>query len=226
MAEPRIFISSTYKDLKDVREAVAEYVQEFGYIPVTFERDDISYEPNKLLEDSCYEEIKSCSLMILFLKNNFGSFSKTFIRKSKNIDSVTKNEYYSAKEAGIPIFVFINQSSLDEYNAYVNQGKPTDFKFKILENVHLANFIEDIYHDSAFRFIHTYNNILDIKVKLKKQWAGLFNKYLLNAQKYTLRKNDQVYVNSFKLFYFRRFAGILLDRIPSGSIFLIGLSTP
>jgi HAD superfamily phosphoserine phosphatase-like hydrolase len=213
MAEPRIFISSTYRDLKDTREAVAEYVKEFGYAPVIFERDDISYEPNKLLEDSCYEEIKSCSLMILLIKNNYGSFSKTFQRRQNNIDSVTKNEYYAARDMGIPIFIFIEQTSIDEYNAYMNQGKPKDFTFRVLENSHLADFIKDIYQDKSFRFIHTYQNIADIKLKLKKQWAGLFNKYLLNAQKYSLRKNDKVYVNSFKLFYFRRFSGLSQEKL-------------
>jgi HAD superfamily phosphoserine phosphatase-like hydrolase len=205
MATPRMFISSTYSDLIETRIEIAKFISSFDYVPVTFEKNDIPFEMDKPIEDSCYDEIENCSLFILIIKNNFGASSKYF--KDENVSSVTQTEYNEAKRNGIPIFVFIHKSSIDEYNSFKKQGMPHDFKFNYLENVNLAKFIQEIFNDKSFRFINTYNEVEDIKITLKKQWAGLFNKYLQNSQKYSLRKNEPVFVNSFKLFYFRRHKG-------------------
>lgn len=56
--------------------------------------------------------------------------------------------------------------------------------------------------------IYRYNEVDDITIILRKQWAGLFFKYFESAKKFELRKSELVYVNSFKLFYFRRNKGV------------------
>lgn len=203
MSSPRIFISSTYNDLVDTRNEISEFVKNYAFDPVTFERNDVPFEPNHLIEDSCYEEIKTCSMLVLMIKRNFGSKTK---RSHVGVShSVTQNEYDFAREAGIPIFVFIHQNSLDEYNSFITQGKPRSFRFAVLENIDLAYFIESIHNDRSHRYIFPYSNVQDIKSTLKKQWAGLFNKYLTNIKKYS---NEKIYINPFKLFYFRRSRGI------------------
>lgn len=41
--KPRIFISSTFYDLKYIREDLANFVRSYGYEPVLFEDGDIGY---------------------------------------------------------------------------------------------------------------------------------------------------------------------------------------
>ena len=204
MAKPRIFISSTYKDLKEIRKELVDFINNIGYEPVTFERNEVAYIPNLLLEDSCYQEIKTCSMLLSIIKSEFGSITN---KKDKSIKSITRNEYIAARDTGLPIFVFIHQSSFDEYYSFVKQGRPPNFNFIYLENKNLADFIDEMHCDKAFRFINNFNEISDIKTTLTKQWAGLFNNYLSNAIKYSERKNKTIPINSFKLFYFRRSKG-------------------
>lgn len=200
-----MFISSTYNDLKEIRSEVANFVVSYDYIPVIFEKDDVTFQLNSSIEESCYEEISECSLFILIIKEKFGAISKTH---GKKVNSVTQTEYNVARSLGIPIFVFIYRSSLDEFRSWEKSGMDKQFKFYNLENIHLAYFIKEIFEDKTFRYIHDFISVDDIKLKLRKQWAGLFQKYLTAAQKFKIRENDSIYVNPFKLFYFRRHLGI------------------
>ena len=41
MAKPRVFVSSTYYDLKHIRDRPEAFIESFGYEPVLFESGDI-----------------------------------------------------------------------------------------------------------------------------------------------------------------------------------------
>ncbi|WP_208062181.1 DUF4062 domain-containing protein, partial [[Clostridium] scindens] len=49
MAKPRVFLSSTYYDLKHVRERIERFLVNFGMEPVLFENDNVTFEFNKPL---------------------------------------------------------------------------------------------------------------------------------------------------------------------------------
>ena len=49
MAKPRVFLSSTYYDLKHVRERIERFLANFGMEPVLFESDNVTFEFNKPL---------------------------------------------------------------------------------------------------------------------------------------------------------------------------------
>ena len=50
MARPRVFISSTYYDLKYIRGGLEAFVRQTGYDPVLFEKGDIPFHHDTLLE--------------------------------------------------------------------------------------------------------------------------------------------------------------------------------
>ena len=50
MAKPRVFLSSTYYDLKHVRERIERFLVNFGMEPVLFENDNVTFEFNKPLD--------------------------------------------------------------------------------------------------------------------------------------------------------------------------------
>ena len=59
MANPRVFVSSTYYDLKHVRSSLDIFIETLGYESVLSEKGDIAYSPNMPLDESCYREVTS-----------------------------------------------------------------------------------------------------------------------------------------------------------------------
>lgn len=71
--KPRIFISSTFYDLKYIREDLANFVRSYGYEAVLFEDGDIGYTPGKTLDSSCYESMRNSDMVILIIGGEYGS---------------------------------------------------------------------------------------------------------------------------------------------------------
>ena len=58
MSIPRVFISSTYYDLKQVRNVIGDFIKNIGYEPVRHEHSDVAYTQNTPLEKDCYSELR------------------------------------------------------------------------------------------------------------------------------------------------------------------------
>ncbi|WP_413716016.1 DUF4062 domain-containing protein [Sphingobium sp. B8D3B] len=75
MARPRVFVSSTYFDLKSVRADLEHFIRERGFDPVLHERGSIPYGNAEALERYCYKEIETCDILISIIGGRFGSQS-------------------------------------------------------------------------------------------------------------------------------------------------------
>ena len=75
MAKPRVFISSTYFDLKSVRADLEHFVREQGFDPVLHERGSIPYGSTEALEKYCYRESENCDILVSIVGGRFGSKS-------------------------------------------------------------------------------------------------------------------------------------------------------
>ena len=62
MAAPRVFISSTYYDLKHVRNDIGDFIRSLGYTPVMHDRGGVAYTQTDTIENSCYSELTTCNL--------------------------------------------------------------------------------------------------------------------------------------------------------------------
>ena len=59
MAHPKVFISSTYIDLKDIREHLGSFIErDFGIKPILFEKDNVTFVPDMPIDESCYKEVQ------------------------------------------------------------------------------------------------------------------------------------------------------------------------
>lgn len=47
MAIPKVFISSTYYDLKQERDNIARFIKDLGYEPIMHERAGVTYTQNE-----------------------------------------------------------------------------------------------------------------------------------------------------------------------------------
>ncbi len=73
MASPRVFVSSTYYDLKHLRSALDAFIAGLGYEGVLSEKGDIAYAPDAPLDDSCYRAAEQADIFVLIIGGRYGS---------------------------------------------------------------------------------------------------------------------------------------------------------
>lgn len=180
--QPSIFISSTFYDLKYVREELGNFIQEKGYNPVMNERGDIGYSSSAPLDESCYESMSNCHMAIIIIGGEYGSAATGETNdKFNEFISITRKEFKSALDAKKEIFVFIVQDVLSEYSFYKDnknlvEENRTPINFKATKNVNVFRFIEQIYDLNIPTF--GFTEIGQIKSIMEKQWADMLRKYL------------------------------------------------
>lgn len=181
--KPRIFISSTFYDLKYIREDLANFVRSYGYEPVLFEDGDIGYTPGKALDSSCYESMKNSDMVILIIGGEYGSAASGEKKDEfKEYMSVTRNEFRTAVEMGIPVFTMIDKKVMAEYGVYdANyekiENENSEMAFPATKNINVFRFIKEIKGIVTLP-IQEFERSADIKGFMSKQWADMFKNYL------------------------------------------------
>ncbi len=185
MAKPRIFVSSTYYDLKHVRRELERFIELMGYEAVLFERGSIPYEHDVALDESCYQEIPKCNMLVLLLGGRYGSPSSrnqdaqtSTDDDIKKLNSITRQEYEEAIKENIPVYTFVQSDVLTEYRTFKKNEKNSKTKYAYVDNVLIFDLIDNIYTKKMNNFLTGFNSVDDIIEFLKQQWAGLFHKYL------------------------------------------------
>ena len=185
MAVPKVFVSSTCYDLKEIRDNLHEFIDSIGYIPVFSDKNDVFYHPDLHTHEACIKEIESCQLFILIIGGRFGG---TYIYDEKK--SIVNAEYDAAKKLNIPIFTFVQKDVYSNQLTYLK-----NIKSEISEQIIYPAVADQKYSKNIFEFIvsvrreNENNGIFefefarDIKNTLRKQFAGLFYDFLWNRKK-------------------------------------------
>lgn len=182
--KPRIFISSTFYDLKFIREDISSFVKAHDFEPIMFEDGDIGYTPGKELDKSCYETMKNADMVLLIIGGEYGSAATgENIDNFKEYISVTRNEFRAAVDAGIPMFVFVDSNVYTEYGIYeINcdaiENKKIEIEFKATKSVNVFRFIKEI-RSLCDKPIQEFRRSTEIKSFLGKQWSDMFKNYLI-----------------------------------------------
>jgi len=171
MSKPRVFISSTYYDLKQTREDIAVFLSSLGYEPVRNEEGNIPYGSEESLSKYCYREIQNVDILISIIGGRFGSSAQD------SQWSISNEELKTALKNKKQVYIFIDKSVDAEYGTYlVNKGK--DITFKYVDNIKIYQFIEEIRSLSNNNNIKAFDSSADILHYLKEQLAGLFQSFL------------------------------------------------
>lgn len=214
MASPRLFVSSTCYDLQEIRFQLRQFILDFGYEPVMSEFDDIFYNYENHVQDSCLEEISKCQLFLLVVGNNYGSIYHQEKDSDKIPDSVTLTEFKKALEINIFKHIFINKFvdyDWKNYKRALDKVMLKYFQENNVENSKIQNVksklkkeFDETYpfpYDSyryVFYFLdiinelkdgnayNTFESFADVKESLKKQWAGFMYESLTR----NIKKDD------------------------------------
>lgn len=181
MAKPRIFISSTFYDLRQIRSELDKFIMNLGYEPIRNEEGDIPYGKEEELQKYCYREIENVDILISIIGNRYGSPAVTDDKEKEY--SVTQREIKTAYERNKQVYIFIDKNVLTEYETYLLNKKSKDITYKYVDNKNIYKFIEEVKSWSHNNNIKDFETADDITKYLKEQFAGLFKQYMDDRSK-------------------------------------------
>ncbi len=202
--KPRIFVSSTFYDLKYIREDLANFIKAHDFEPILFEDGDIGYNPFMPLDDSCYKAMESADMALLIIGGNYGSAATgEVVDEFNEFMSITRKEFQKGVERGIPFYVFIDQNVYAEYGIYELNAKEIDagtcsLKFKTTKNINVFRFIREIQLIKQIA-ITEFDKVAVIKDFLSKQWSDMFKKYLSTIKEQKEIEQLQDSINSMNV---------------------------
>lgn len=183
MAVPRVFISSTYYDLKEVRNNIGSFVRNMGYEPVMHERSGVAYIQDKPLEEDCYHELASCDIVVCIIGSKFGSQS------SNNDMSITMNEVQNAVKHKKKVYIFIARDMFIENRTYEQNKGNGNFKSAYTDDLRVHEFILNLRTEVKVHVVSQFDTTDEIVATLKAQFAGLFQNLLARETSVTEAKS-------------------------------------
>lgn len=172
MARPRIFISSTYFDLKSIREELDRFVSTLGYEPVRHESGHISYGKDEAPESYAYREVEFSDILVSIIGSKFGSDA------SGTEYSISQQELKRAYSLGKQVYIFIDEAVHAEYKFYQSNKQLKEVKYLAVTDTRIYSFIEELYALPHGNPIFSFRTGADLIKILREQWAGLFQRLL------------------------------------------------
>jgi len=177
MARPKVFVSSTFYDLKQIRTDLERFIRDLGYDPVLHERGSVPYGNKEKLEEYCYREIRQVELLVSIIGGRFGSESE------HQPYSISQQELRTAYELGVQVFIFVESGVLGEYQTYLINKEVTGLKFRQVDDLRVYRFLEEIHGLPNNNQITPFGSAQDITHFLREQWAGMFQRFLQNQER-------------------------------------------
>lgn len=171
MAKPRIFLSSTFYDLRQIRTDIDIFIENLGYDIIRNEEGDIPYGKDEALEEYCYKEIKGIDILVSVVGGRFGSESK------RGNNSISQIELKTALKENKQVYIFVDKNILSEYETYLI-NKEKDITFKYADDIRIYQFLEEIKSLPNNNNIKGFETASEITRYLKEQFAGLFQRFL------------------------------------------------
>lgn len=183
MARPRVFVSSTYYDLKYTRASLETFIESLGFDAILSEKGHIAYDPDLPLDESCYREVGNADIFVLIIGGRYGteaSETRTDIPKGffDRYDSITKKEYTNAVEKGIPVYILIERVVYSDYETYLLNKDSKNVNYAHVSSVNVFSLIESILNQRRNNPFQQFDRFADIQSWVREQWAGLFRELL------------------------------------------------
>lgn len=181
MAKPRVFISSTFYDLRQIRLELDKFIESLGYEPVRNEEGDIPYGKDDALQDYCYKEISNIDILVSIIGSRYGSPAN--VKEKTQEYSVSQMELKTALNEDKQVFVFIDKNVNTEYETYLLNKGNAEIKYKYVDNPNIYKFIDEIKALPNNNNIKSFETADDITYYLREQFAGLFKQFILDNKR-------------------------------------------
>ena len=173
MSVPRVFISSTFYDLRHVRTAIKEFFESLGFEAVLSENFDVFYEHGQSAQMSCLEEINKCDMYVLVIGTRYGSVFPN------DTLSITHREYREAIQVKLPIFAFVDKYAYDDYKVFCkNRNNPhvdaSKIQYFSVREPQVFEFISEVESRTTDNALICFDQIAEIVDCLRKQVARMF----------------------------------------------------
>jgi len=183
VAKPRVFVSSTFYDLKHVRAELSEFIKSLGFEPVLHERGNVPYLPGTELDESCRVEVQNADIVVLIIGGRYGSPTSASLEGNSApaiYDSVTRSEFRTAADRGFPMWIMIEKSVLNDWENFNRNRSNSGFRYAHTDDPQVFAFIDEI---QSFRnkSTHTFEYGKDITEWLREQWSGVFGKLIRDS---------------------------------------------
>lgn len=172
MARPRVFVSSTYYDLRQVRSDLERFIHELGFDPVLHEAGSITLGADAKLEDYCYSEIENCDIVVSLIGGRFGTPS------TSDDNSISHKELKRAHQLRKQIYVFVERSVYAEYRLWQKNRQVSNITWSTIDDTRVFAFIDEVQSLPVNNQLRTFEVANDVTSILREQWAGLFQRFL------------------------------------------------
>lgn len=176
MASPTVFISSTFYDLRYIRESLKRLVESIGYQVVMSESGTIFYDPNMNAAASCLAEVPNADLFVLIIGGRYGSILEDSGK------SVTNGEYQEALRRRVPIFALVEQGTHSDYGLYrANSTRPellSEITFPHADDTRVFAFIDEVQGQTINNALVPFRTFADVETYLRAQWAAMMHSFL------------------------------------------------
>jgi hypothetical protein len=122
--QARIFVSSTVHDLLDVREELRATLVQMGLTAVLSDRTAQGFYVATDTDSvsACAQQVLTCVYYVGVLSQRYG-----FAFEQRDGLSATHVEYQTAREAGLPIMLFVRDGLYAAWETWKAQGRPASF---------------------------------------------------------------------------------------------------
>ncbi|ELW7360371.1 DUF4062 domain-containing protein [Yersinia enterocolitica] len=183
MAKPRVFISSTFYDLKHIRSSLDMFIRGMGYEPILSENGNIAYSSDSPLDESCYREATTADMFIIIIGGRYGSeisstrddVDHSFYSK---YESVTKKELETAFNSEIPLYILVQSEVYSEYKTYLKNIDNDNITYAHVDSINVFKLLTFISSKKRNNPTFQFDKYSQIESWLKEQWAGLFRDML------------------------------------------------
>jgi len=162
---PRVFVSSTCFDLRQIRRDLKEFIEgSLGYEAVLSEFPSFPVDPDQTTVDNSRRVVRSvCDIFVLVVGGRYGTIDK------QSGKSITNQEMIEARLAGLPIYVFLDRTVDALLPAWRDNPELTH---PAIDDNRVLAFADEI--KRSLHWIFPFDSAQEIVETLKVQWAYLF----------------------------------------------------
>jgi uncharacterized coiled-coil protein SlyX len=182
MARPRVFVSSTFYDLKHIRASLEVFIESLGFDAILFEKGDIPFHPDQTLDDSCYREAANADIFVLIVGGRYGSAASTTTSHKQDpaegYESITRKEFETAQQKEVPTFILVDAAVSAEYGTYLKNLNNKDINYAHVDSISVFRLLDSIFARPRNNPVFNFERATQIESWLREQWAGLFRELL------------------------------------------------